>query len=103
MSLYNIKEVIEKMKQIANIDSNVQLAKIFNVSYNTLNTWIKREKFPQEILIEFVKKYNCSLDYLVLNKKTPIDTSSSTEPESNIFQYFGFSVLSFNNSFVIKR
>jgi hypothetical protein len=64
--MYDIKKVINKMKQIANIDSNASLARLLNISYNTLNTWIKRHKLPQEVILSFCKKYNCSLDYLLL-------------------------------------
>ena len=69
--MYNIKEVIERMKKVANISSNASLARLLNISYNTLNTWIKRNKLPQEVLIEFAKKFNTSLDYLIFGHIEP--------------------------------
>ncbi len=66
--MYDIKEVLKRMKTIAGVHSNIELAQILNVSYNTFNTWLKRKKFPQEILIEFSIRYECSLDYLLFNK-----------------------------------
>ncbi len=65
--MYNIKQVIDKMKKIANISSNVELANKLGISYNTLNTWLKRNKLPQETIFEFKDKYNISLDYLLLD------------------------------------
>ena len=86
--MYNIKDVIIKLKQIANIDSNINLAKELNVSYNTLNTWIKRGKLPQEVIISFCKKYNCSLDYLLLDKNQ--NSNKDTIDKKNIFTFYGY-------------
>ena len=68
--MYNIKEVVTRMKQVANIQSNADLARDFNVSYNTFNTWLKRDKFPQEIILDFANRYNTSLDYLIFGKNS---------------------------------
>ena len=101
--MYNIKEVIEKMKHIANVNSNASLARLLNISYNTLNTWIKRNKLPQEVILAFCKEYDCSLDYLLLdstkefyndfnnNKKEIEPNSSPTLQDKNIntFLYYG--------------
>jgi len=106
MQLYDIKELIDKMRYLSNADSNVKLANFLNVSYNTLNTWIKRGKLPQDILIEFAKKHNCSLDYLVLNKEEQNTLSSNKTTLlnntelliNNIFTYYGsFFALNINN------
>ena len=82
--MYDIKEVISKMKLIANVDSNIALANLLDISYNTLNTWIKRSKLPQEILISFCKKYNCSLDYLLLNKKEEQNLFKTKQQTDNL-------------------
>jgi len=93
--MYDIKRVIDKIKQIANLKSNADLARLLNISYNTLNTWIKRGKLPQEVLISFCKEYKCSLDYLLLeyiNKDNTTSTLfSSKEDKENIytFNYYG--------------
>jgi hypothetical protein len=93
--MYDIKDVINKMKLIANIDSNANLARLLDISYNTLNTWLKRHKFPQEILIAFCKEYNCSLDYLLLNKDTKVnlfnqDNNTANYPKNaDNFTYYG--------------
>ena len=67
--MYNIKDIITRMKHIANIQSNADLARDFNVSYNTFNTWLKRDKFPQEIILDFANRYNVSLDFLIFGKR----------------------------------
>ena len=90
--MYDIKEVIHRLKKVANLDSNIQLAHILNVSYNTLNTWIKRAKIPQEHLLEFCNKYNVSLDYILFNQKSQLnikENSTSTLFNNNTFKYFG--------------
>ena len=84
IKMQNIKQVVSRLKEIAKLDSNVDLANYLGVSYNTLNTWIKREKIPQEVLFEFCKKNNCSLDYLLFNTKNSQTTNLfSTQENSN--------------------
>jgi len=67
--MYDVKDLINRMKTIADIDSNVKLANLLNVSYNTFNTWLKRHKLPQEVLYNFCIKYNCSFDYLFIGNQ----------------------------------
>jgi len=84
--MYDVKDLIEKMKLAANINTNTDLAKELNVSYNTLNTWLKRKKLPQEVILNFANRYNISLDYLLLNKKLHEDSRNSlfsTMPDEN--------------------
>ena len=93
----NIKDIISKLKEIANLNSNIELAKYLEISYNTLNTWIKREKIPQEVLLNFCIKNNCSLDYLLLDTKNSLNKEQPTAnekqtPNSNptfSFNYYG--------------
>ena len=95
--MYDIKDVISKMKQIANIDSNANLARLLNVSYNTLNTWIKRDKLPQEVILSFCREYNCSIDYLLLEKNSQAslfsnsNENSKSTPKNSLynFKYYG--------------
>ena len=90
--MYNIKDLINRMKIVANISSNADLARELNVSYNTLNTWIKRNKFPQEILISFAKKYNTSLDYLIFGYNEP-ENNKKEDKNSELIYYGEFEPL----------
>jgi len=91
--MYDIKDVISRMKYILSVDTNKDLAKSLNVSYNTLNTWIKRSRLPQDVILEFSNRYNCSLDYLLLGKN--IDNTFKNKDDTlfkdntNIFKYYG--------------
>jgi len=89
--MYEIKEVIKRLKEIAKVNSNIELAKIFNVSYNTFNTWLKRSKLPQEVIIEFAKKYNASLDYIVFGKNSNLFEfkNHNNNNNKNEFIYYG--------------
>jgi len=90
--MYSIKDVINRLKKVANLDSNIQLAHILNVSYNTLNTWIKRGKIPQEYLLEFSKSYDVSLDYILFNKtqnRTTNNDNITLFNDNYTFKYFG--------------
>lgn len=93
--MYLIKDVIVKMKKIAGVDSNIELSKYLNISYNTLNTWIKRGKLPQETILSFCEQNNCSLDYLLLNKNANLfdekkETNTNTIQSTQKMEYFKF-------------
>ena len=91
--MYNVKDVIDKMKKILNINSNIELANFLKVSYNTLNTWIKRGKIPQEVIYDFCQKQNCSFDYLLTNKNELTIISGEKEKDINseiTFKYYAF-------------
>ncbi len=91
--MYDIKDVISRMKYILSVDTNKDLAKSLNVSYNTLNTWIKRSRLPQDIILEFANRYNCSLDYLLLGKNIDNNLKNRDntlfKDDMNIFKYYG--------------
>ncbi len=91
--MYNIKEVIKKMKNVLNIDSNIELANYLKVSYNTLNTWIKRGKIPQEVIYDFCQNNSCSFDYLLIDKpKSTLQLKNKDENSDNEikFKYYAF-------------
>ena len=96
--MYDVKELINRMKTVANINSNVKLAEILNVSYNTFNTWLKRHKLPQDVLYNFCIKYKCSLDYLIFNKndsysllnfQKTAETASNTDDSFSNYLFYG--------------
>ncbi len=87
--MYNVKILIDKMKQISNVKTNTDLAKELNVSYNTLNTWLKRGKLPQEVIFNFANKHNASLDFLLLDtniekQENSLFSSNLTSKKQNI-------------------
>ena len=102
--MYDIKKTILKMKEIAHLDSNADLARFLNISYNTLNTWIKRGKLPQETLYNFCLKQNCSLDYLIFDKSKNNLFNKSEESfiDSNIytFKYYGKYFENYNKEYI---
>ena len=78
------------MKQAIDATSNIELANYLQVSYNTLNTWMKRGKIPQEILFDFCSKNNLSCDELISNK-TP-----STSKYYELIYYGSYKELNIN-------
>ena len=97
------------MKKIAKLSSNAELARVLDVSYNTFNTWLKRSKLPQEVLISFCKRFDCSLDYLILDKNQcikPNNTNEKTPQDSYVqdniytYRYYGKLFGIENSSFI---
>ena len=59
----NIKEIISRLKQHYTVENNRELALKIDVSYETLNTWIKRKKIPLEKIHEIVQNEQLSYDW----------------------------------------
>jgi transcriptional regulator with XRE-family HTH domain len=55
-----------KIERIKKGETQVDLAKIVDVTKQTVSRWEKGEDFPkEEKLIKIVDHYNCSLDYIM--------------------------------------
>lgn len=65
-----VKEILKRLREIFGVDSNKELADRLSVSYNTLNTWIKRDIIPFEIIQKIVTERQLSYDYVLLGKTT---------------------------------
>jgi len=63
-----IKNILERLKIYFKANNNKELAKKIGVNYQTLNTWIKRNKIPYELLHEIGQNENISLDWLLTGK-----------------------------------
>jgi len=65
--LDNSKKIIKKFRFLYNCDTNKKLSEKLGISYNTLNTWIKRNSIPFDIIAYVSQKFNISLNWLFLN------------------------------------
>ncbi len=78
----NIKEIIKRIKGKKGIKTNTSLAEYLGVSYNTFNTWVKRGKFPEEVIKKIVQNEQLSYDWLLngvesIKSETKIGQSAS--------------------------
>jgi hypothetical protein len=76
----NIKNILERLKDVYAVPNNRQLANKIDVNYNTMATWIKRDIIPYEKLHELVQKEQLSFDWLlsgvgVKYRNQPIQTT----------------------------
>ena len=62
--MYDVKNVIEKLASHSNSKNNKELAGKIGISYNSLNTWIKRNTIGSsfDIIYKFCQENNYSLD-----------------------------------------
>lgn len=82
----NIKEIIGRIKQSKNVSTNTKLAEKLGVSYNTLNTWIKREKIPEKIIQDIVQSEQLSYDWLLNGVKSETKTDDSVSLSVSLLQ-----------------
>lgn len=65
--------------------TQVQFAKIFNISSGTIAMWETNKRTPDaEMLIEIANYFNVSLDYLLDNKKKIAETENNTKNDLKI-------------------
>ena len=62
--MYNVKNIIDKLILHSNSKNNKELAEKIGISYNTLNTWLKRGVISIDPIFNYVKENNLSLDFL---------------------------------------
>ena len=62
--MYNIKIIIDKLIIHSNSKNNKELAEKIGISYNTLNTWLKRGVVSIDPILNYAKENNLSLDFL---------------------------------------
>lgn len=64
--MYDIKNVLDNLKNISNCKSNMELSKNMGVGYDTLKAWIKRKTIGSsfDIIYKFCAENDYSLDYV---------------------------------------
>ena len=74
----NAKEIIARIKELKSLPTNTAVAQYLGVSYNTLNTWLKRKKIPDSIIKKVVQDEQISYDWLLENKKDGHNEDNNT-------------------------
>lgn len=63
-TIYIAQNIIERLKVFFNYKDNIQLCERLNIKYNTLNTWLQRNKIPHDLLVDLAQANNISLNWL---------------------------------------
>jgi hypothetical protein len=66
--LDDAKVILKRISNILGGLNNREMSEYMGVSYNTLNTWIKRNSIPMEQLSDLVQKRQTSYDWLLTGK-----------------------------------
>lgn len=104
----SINSIIDRMKKIACVENDKELAEILNTSPNTFSSWKNQYGIiPIDALLTFYSKYDVSLDFIVFGKTMDKDslqipfiedlnedihiqyanpTNNITIPKTNIFE-----------------
>lgn len=61
----DIDNVLKKLRKYYQVPNNRQLANKLGIKYNTLSTWVQRNKIPYELLTEISQNENISLDWIL--------------------------------------
>ena len=75
----NTKEIIGRLKQHYAVENNKELALRIGVSYDTLNTWIKRKKIPLEKIHEIVQNEHLSYNWFFTGEENHKNSISEIE------------------------
>lgn len=64
--VYDGNLFVERLKEIAKVKKQSELAKIINIDETRISRWITAKNYPQvETLIDISQKLNCSIDSLI--------------------------------------
>lgn len=63
-----IKEILERISERTGFKKDVDIASVLGVPKTTLSTWKQRNSIPYEMLIEYAKREQIALDWLILGR-----------------------------------
>lgn len=76
----NVKDELEY-----NLMSQKELSESINLSYNTLQSWITKDRLPDaENAVKIAKKLNTTVEYLVTGEKTKIQNNDNRKIVLNL-------------------
>ncbi len=61
----NTKEIVDRLLLLHKEKNVKSLSNAIDISYNTMNGWIKKNNIPMEFLYKVSKKFNTNLDWLL--------------------------------------
>ncbi|MBN2881776.1 helix-turn-helix domain-containing protein [Candidatus Woesearchaeota archaeon] len=62
--ILNAKEILKKLKEILNVNTNIEFAEVANVPQDTLNNWIRRDSIPFEFIYNFALLHSTNLNFI---------------------------------------
>ena len=66
--MYNLKDILDRLKSHYRCKNFKEIANIIGVKYQTLTTWLQRNKIPFELLHKIAQNENISFDWLLTGK-----------------------------------
>ncbi|MGX2949342.1 helix-turn-helix domain-containing protein [Ursidibacter sp. B-7004-1] len=69
MTIFSTDEVLKRLRKLADVETNKELAKLININEKTLAGWKSRNSLPIEALMAFSAQYNVSTDFLLTGKE----------------------------------
>ena len=66
--MYDLKEILERLKSHFKCRNFKELSNVIGVKYQTLTTWLQRNKIPFELLHKIAQNENLSFDWLLTGK-----------------------------------
>ncbi|MBA1324598.1 helix-turn-helix domain-containing protein [Pseudomonas plecoglossicida] len=80
MSNTSLVSVLIRLKHVTGTSSDSALAKVLDVSPQTLSSWKVRESIPYAFCIAVAQRHNVSLDWLLLGIGSPSRTAPAATP-----------------------
>lgn len=74
----NANDVINRLKFLLKLKTDIQLSEFLNIRPNTISTWKKRNTLDYETIISICELYELDLNEVFLNKRNLSESSGST-------------------------
>lgn len=81
MSRNGCAVVVRRLKQTTGASSDADLAKILDVSPQTLSSWKSRDRVPYALCVDLALREGVSLDWLLLGEGDPLRATSLSMPD----------------------
>lgn len=81
MSRNGCAVVVHRLKQATGTSSDAALAKVLDISPQTLSSWKSRDRIPYALCVDLALRKGVSLDWLLLGEGGPLRVTSRAMPE----------------------
>jgi len=78
--MQNANKIIEKLKNVFNLSTDIELAGLLKISPTTLSTWKSRNSMDYKLIIDLCEAHDIDLNYLFLGRNKSEESLKTLEP-----------------------
>ncbi len=79
-----VDSILEKVKMLAEVETDVELSELFGVKAGTISAWRKRNTMNYDVLITLCQKHNWDLNYILSQNDGNLSSNVKGNPNPKV-------------------